>query len=67
MFRSVLRQQKAAQFSIRSLATATTEKAPRLKKFQVYRWNPDTPEVQPKMQTYEVDLNKCGPMVLDAL
>ncbi|RCK59654.1 Succinate dehydrogenase [ubiquinone] iron-sulfur subunit, mitochondrial [Candida viswanathii] len=67
MFRSILRQQQAVQFSVRSLATAAAEKAPRLKKFQIYRWNPDTPDVQPKMQTYEVDLNKCGPMVLDAL
>ncbi|KAI5954430.1 SDH2 [Candida jiufengensis] len=53
--------------SIRSLATVVEEKQPRIKKFQIYRWNPDTPEIQPKMQTYDVDLNKCGPMVLDAL
>ena len=33
----------------------------------VYRWNPESPEVKPYMQTYEVDLNSCGPMVLDAL
>ena len=38
-----------------------------MKKFQIYRWNPDTPEVEPKMSTYEVDLNQCGPMVLDAI
>lgn len=61
MFRSCLRR------SVRSLATVAEEKTPRLKKFQIYRWNPDTPEVQPKMKEYEVDLNKCGPMVLDAL
>ncbi|KAF6736506.1 Succinate dehydrogenase [ubiquinone] iron-sulfur subunit, mitochondrial [Oryzias melastigma] len=40
---------------------------PRIKKFQVYRWDPDTPGDKPRMQTYEVDLNACGPMVLDAL
>uniref|UniRef100_A0A3B3TV12 Succinate dehydrogenase [ubiquinone] iron-sulfur subunit, mitochondrial n=1 Tax=Poecilia latipinna TaxID=48699 RepID=A0A3B3TV12_9TELE len=40
---------------------------PRIKKFQVYRWDPDTPGDKPRMQTYEIDLNKCGPMVLDAL
>lgn len=55
---------KAAQ---RSLATAATTKAPRIKKFQIYRWNPDTPEKKPEMQTYEVDLSSTGPMVLDAL
>lgn len=39
----------------------------RLKKFAVYRWNPDKPDDKPRMQTYNVDLNSCGPMVLDAL
>lgn len=45
-------------------AAATAKK---VKKFQIYRWNPDKPEQKPFNQTYEVDLNKCGPMVLDAL
>ncbi|XP_076003510.1 succinate dehydrogenase [ubiquinone] iron-sulfur subunit, mitochondrial [Genypterus blacodes] len=40
---------------------------PRIKKFQIYRWDPDTPGDKPRMQTYEIDLNTCGPMVLDAL
>ncbi|KAL7268051.1 succinate dehydrogenase complex, subunit B [Rhizina undulata] len=49
-------------------APATPEsKAPKIKKFQIYRWNPDTPEKKPYMQTYELDLNQTGPMVLDAL
>lgn len=30
---------------------------PRIKKFQIYRWDPDTPGNKPRMQTYEVDLN----------
>lgn len=38
-----------------------------MKKFQVYRWNPENPGEKPRKQTYEVDLNKIGPMVLDAL
>eukprot|EP00158_Paraphelidium_tribonemae_P002180 Partr_v1_DN25176_c0_g1_i3_m76581 putative succinate dehydrogenase len=29
--------------------------------------NPHEPDTKPKMQTYKVDLNQCGPMVLDAL
>lgn len=41
--------------------------APRIKKFHVYRWNPDEPTEKPKMQTYSLDLNKTGPMMLDAL
>ncbi|KAI3357136.1 hypothetical protein L3Q82_015599, partial [Scortum barcoo] len=40
---------------------------PRIKKFQIYRWDPDTAEDKPRMQTYDIDLNSCGPMVLDAL
>jgi succinate dehydrogenase (ubiquinone) iron-sulfur subunit len=35
--------------------------------FQIYRWNPDEPTKKPYMQTYTLDLNKTGPMVLDAL
>ena len=39
----------------------------RTKKFTVYRWNPETSGEKPRMQDYQVDLNGCGPMVLDAL
>jgi len=39
----------------------------RLKTFSIYRWNPDKPEEKPYTQDYKVDLNTCGPMVLDAL
>ena len=47
-----------------------THKAPpgakRIRKYHVYRWDPDTGE-NPRLDTYEVDLDGCGPMVLDAL
>src|SRR3546814_716749 len=36
------------------------------KTFRVYRWNPDD-DANPGVDTYEVDLDRCGPMVLDAL
>ena len=39
----------------------------RTKTFHIYRWSPDRPTEKPKMQTYTLDLNKTGPMVLDAL
>lgn len=42
------------------------EGATRVKNFQVYRWNPDDAG-NPRMDTYEIDLDACGPMVLDAL
>lgn len=34
--------------------------------FKVYRYDPDS-GANPRMDTYEVDMDKCGPMVLDAL
>ena len=37
-----------------------------VRKFNIYRWNPDD-EKTPQVDTYEVDLDECGPMVLDAL
>lgn len=37
------------------------------KTFQIYRWNPDQPTEKPRMQSYTLDLNKTGPMMLDAL
>ena len=39
----------------------------RIKTFHIYRWSPDTPTEKPKMQSYTLDLNKTGPMMLDAL
>ncbi len=40
--------------------------AKRPRAFKIYRYNPDTPE-NPRLDTYIVDLDDCGPMVLDAL
>ena len=39
----------------------------KIKTFHIYRWNPDEPASKPRMQSYTLDLNKTGPMVLDAL
>ncbi len=40
--------------------------ATRLKTFRIYRWNPDD-GANPRVDTYQIDLDTCGPMVLDAL
>lgn len=40
--------------------------AAKAKRFRVYRWSPDDDQ-NPRIDTYEVDLAACGPMVLDAL
>ncbi len=40
--------------------------AQRTKTVQVYRWDPDSGE-NPRTDTFEIDLDQCGPMVLDAI
>ena len=40
--------------------------ATRVKKFEVYRYDPDS-DNNPRIDTFAVDLDSCGPMVLDAL
>ena len=42
------------------------EGATNTRTFSVYRWDPDSGE-NPRMDSYEVDMDSCGPMVLDAL
>jgi succinate dehydrogenase / fumarate reductase iron-sulfur subunit len=46
--------------------TANGKKPKRTKDFRVYRYNPDDGG-NPAIDTYRVDLENCGPMVLDAL
>ena len=42
------------------------EGASRTKTFRVYRWDPDDGQ-NPRVDSYELDLDNCGPMVLDAI
>ncbi|MBN8828595.1 MAG: succinate dehydrogenase iron-sulfur subunit [Sphingobacteriia bacterium] len=37
-----------------------------IKKFHIYRYDPDSGD-NPSVDTYELDLDSCGPMILDAL
>jgi succinate dehydrogenase / fumarate reductase iron-sulfur subunit len=46
--------------------TYKTPNAKNIKTFKVYRWTPDDGK-NPSIDTYEVDMDTCGPMVLDAL
>jgi succinate dehydrogenase / fumarate reductase iron-sulfur subunit len=52
------------------IKTGTTHPAPagatNLRAFKIYRWSPDSGE-NPQVDTYQVDMASCGPMVLDAL
>ena len=38
----------------------------RKKTFKIYRYDPETKD-NPRLDTFEIDLDECGPMVLDAL
>ena len=40
--------------------------ATRVRRFRVYRYDPDSGE-NPRLDTFDVDVDQCGPMVLDAL
>ncbi len=40
--------------------------AKRVRDFRIYRWNPDDGK-NPSTDVYQIDLDECGPMVLDAL
>lgn len=51
---------------------ATPEGAKRTKVFNIYRYDPDDKNAKgepknPRIDRYEIDLDACGPMVLDAL
>ncbi|AIK96427.1 succinate dehydrogenase iron-sulfur subunit [Candidatus Odyssella acanthamoebae] len=45
---------------------ACNNAAGEVRTFQVYRWNPED-DANPRIDSYEIDLKECGPMVLDAL
>ena len=52
------------------LTEGKTFKAPtgakNIRRFEVYRWDPDSGE-NPRIDNYELDMDHCGPMVLDAI
>lgn len=37
-----------------------------IRRFRIYRYDPDSGQ-NPRMDSYDVDMDQCGPMVLDAL
>jgi succinate dehydrogenase (ubiquinone) iron-sulfur subunit len=67
---SLLLLQLVSRATARSLSTkvpSTSAPQPeRIKYFKIYRWDPEHSQA-PYLSTYPVDLNSCGPMVLDAL
>jgi succinate dehydrogenase / fumarate reductase iron-sulfur subunit len=60
-----------AQFSLPKNSRYTEgrtwpKRGTRTQPFRIYRWNPDDGQ-NPRIDTYHVDRDDCGPMVLDAL
>ncbi|MCP1675912.1 succinate dehydrogenase / fumarate reductase iron-sulfur subunit [Natronocella acetinitrilica] len=55
-----------ANSRIKEGKTWSAEGGKQVRRFRVYRWNPDDGQ-NPRIDTYEVDMDACGPMVLDAL
>lgn len=45
----------------------TADEKKTMKRFDIYRANPNDPTDRPKYVSYYIDMNKCGPMFLDAL
>lgn len=43
-----------------------TQEGGNLKRVEVYRWDPDSGD-NPRLDIYEINLDECGPMVLDAI
>jgi len=52
---------RVAPTGIRAFSGATN-----MQKFKIYRYDPEQ-QAKPFLQEYNIDLNECGPMILDAL
>ena len=64
---------KMAEFSLPANSVVKERKtfpapsgATNTKKFKIYRYDPDSGD-NPRLDTFVIDLDDCGPMVLDAL
>merc|ERR1712086_641139 len=71
---TITRRNVSSTSSSSSSTTATASEStssPLVKNFDVYRWSPEAPkdskDSKPHYQSYSVDLNDCGPMMLDVL
>ncbi|XP_022942066.1 succinate dehydrogenase [ubiquinone] iron-sulfur subunit 3, mitochondrial [Cucurbita moschata] len=63
----VLDGHPAAQQHAQEAMEAHTKFKSNQKEFRVYRWSPEHPNHKPFLQSFFIDLSKCGSMVLDAL
>ncbi|MFP3942681.1 MAG: succinate dehydrogenase iron-sulfur subunit [Alphaproteobacteria bacterium] len=52
--------------TVKAPARADGSRPKKTRKFKIYRWDPEAGQ-NPRQDTFEVDLETCGPMVLDAV
>lgn len=65
--RSIIGHSRKAILRSKYLSSQLSTAPPsNLKEFKIYRWDPETKQ-KPYIETYTVNLDECGPMVLDAL
>ncbi|XP_055388886.1 succinate dehydrogenase [ubiquinone] iron-sulfur subunit-like [Condylostylus longicornis] len=48
-------------------ADVSPEKPPQMQAFTIQRYSPESETPSPYMQEYTIDVNRCGPMILDVL
>lgn len=71
--RSLLKSVRPAHFRALSSAADSLKQAPstsrsgKTKYFKIYRWDPEVEGQKPYLATYALNMDECGPMVLDAL
>ncbi|MDE0489182.1 MAG: succinate dehydrogenase iron-sulfur subunit, partial [Gammaproteobacteria bacterium] len=58
------RVRRGRHYALSDGSAANSER--RIRRFKVYRYDPDSGG-NPRVDSYDVDMNNCAPMVLDAL
>lgn len=56
--------QELAEKAVEAHGTIQSKIEKLIKEFKIYRWSPDHPNKKPYLESYFVDLSKCGPMVI---
>jgi len=64
--RGISRSLSTDTANLKGAAKAPSVTVEKIKYFKIYRWDPEQNQ-KPYLSTYPVDMNTCGPMVLDAL
>lgn len=66
LLRTAATSTKSTSLKPKEKDSQKTKASEKMKTFAIYRWDPDKNE-KPFLQSYTIDINACGPMILDAL